>query len=157
MENKRTIAERLHDSYRVQMEVEELISDLFEKYEPEVYELLDFSIGSDDYDNSIEIYIKNVIPYPYEPCWEIREAIYALGFGIVYWNFSDEKGKFTEEIRGTEPRRFKDAPERSDAQWCKDFMLNGVYLELIKDLTEHGLINIKEKQKYNGKRKNNAR
>jgi len=121
VENKRTIAERLHDSYRVQMEVEELISDLFEKYEPEVYELLDFSIGSDDYDNSIEIYIKNVIPYPYEPCWEIRDAIHSLGFSNLFWNFADEKGKFTEEIRGAEPRRFKDAPERSDAQWCKEF------------------------------------
>lgn len=121
METKKTVAERLHDSFRVQMEVDELISDLFEEYEPSIYENLDFSIGSDDYDNSIEIYIKNHIPYPYEPCWEIREAIYNLGFGIVYWNFADEKGKFTEEIRGTEPRRFKDAPERSDAQWCKDF------------------------------------
>ena len=118
---KKTIAERLHDSYRVQMEVEEAISDAFEKYEPEIYNSLDFSIGSDDYDNSIEIYIKNVIPYPYEPSWEIRNIIYDMGFGTVYWNFADENGKFIEEIRGTEPRRFKNAPERSDAKWCKDF------------------------------------
>ena len=118
---EKTIAERLHDSYRVQEQVEEIIMEAFEKYEPENYEKMDFAIGSDDYDNSIEIYIKNIMPYPYEPCWEIRDAIYALGFGIVYWNFADDNGKITEEIRGTEPRRFKNAPERSDAKWCKEF------------------------------------
>ncbi len=118
MENKRTVAERLHDSFRVQNEVEELISDLFEKHEPEVYELLDFSIGSDDYDNSIEIYIKNSMPYPYEPCHEIRKAIYELGFGNVYWNFLADKRELPldktsgsglmrisyDEIRNFEPR-----------------------------------------------------
>ena len=118
MENKRTVAERLHDSFRVQMEVDELISDLFEKHEPEVYELLDFSIGSDDYDNSIEIYIKNSIPQPYEPCYEIRKAIYELGFGNVYWNFLADKRELPldktngselmrvshDEIRNYEPR-----------------------------------------------------
>ncbi len=118
---EKTIAERLHDSYRVQGQVEEIIMEAFEKYEPDNYDKLDFSIGSDDYDNSIEIYIKNIMPYPYEPCWDIRDVIYALGFGTVYWNFADENGKFTEEIRGTEPRRFKDAPERSNSKWCKDF------------------------------------
>lgn len=117
----KTIAERLHDSYIVQIQVEEIISDAFDKYEPEIYEKLDFSIGSDYYDNSIEVYIKNVIPYPYEPCWEIRDIIYALGFGTVYWNFADESGEFVEEIRAEEPRRLKSAPERSDAKWCKDF------------------------------------
>ena len=121
MEKIKTLAEKLHDLHFIKMEIEQVISDSFEKYEPLIYETLDFSIGSDYYDNSIEIYIENVIPYPYEPCWEIRNAIYGLGFGRVYWNFVDEKGKFTEEIRGTEPRRFKDAPERSDAKWCKDF------------------------------------
>jgi hypothetical protein len=118
---ERTIAERLHDAYRVQMQVEEAISDAFEKYESEIYDKLDFSIGSDDYDNSIEIYIKNVITYPYEPSWEVRDVIYAMGFGIVYWNFVDENGKYTEEIRGAEPRRYKEAKERYDAKWCKDF------------------------------------
>ena len=117
----RTIAERLHDSYMVQEEVEDVICEAFEKYEPENYEKLDFSIGSDEYDNSIEIYIKNIMPYPYEPCWEIRDAIYDLGFSIVYWNFANENGTYKEEIRGTEPRRYKDASERSDAKWCKDF------------------------------------
>lgn len=68
-----------------------------------------------------ELIKKLVIPYPYEPCWDIREIIYALGFGTVYWNFADENGKFTEEIRCPEPRRYKDAPERSDAKWCKEF------------------------------------
>jgi len=117
----RTIAERLHDSYIVQEKVEDIILEAFQKYEPENYYKLDFSIGSDSYDNSIEIYIKNIMPYPYEPCWEIRDIIYGMGFGTVYWNFADVNGKFTEEIRGTEPRRFKEAPERSDATWCKEF------------------------------------
>lgn len=117
----RTIAERLHDSYKVQMLIEETIFDTFEKYEPEISENLDFSIGSDDYDNSIEIYIKNFIPYPYEPSWEVRDVIYSMGFSIVYWNFMDENRKYTDEIRGNEPRRLRDAPERTDAKWCKDF------------------------------------
>jgi len=109
MENKKTVAERLHDSYRVQMEVDELISDLFEKYEPEIYESLDFSIGSDYYDNSIEIYFKISLPYPYEPCNEIRKAIYDLGFSSVYWNFKEDKFKNTyDEIRDYEPRHYKD-------------------------------------------------
>lgn len=121
MENKKTVAERLHDSYRVQMEVDELISDLFEKYEPEIYENIDFSIGSDDYDNSIEIFIKNSIPYPYEPCYEIRKSIYDLGFSSVYWNFLADKRELPldktnghesmrmsiDEIRNFEPRHSK--------------------------------------------------
>lgn len=131
MENKeKTIAEKLHEAYYVTSHVEEIIYDAFGKYEPEIYENLDFSIGSDEYDNSIEIYIKNVIPYPYEPCIEIRREIYNLGFSIVYWNFYDENGKLTEEIRGTEPRRLKEAPERSDAEFCKNIWekwgLNGI-------------------------------
>lgn len=118
---EKTIADRLHDSYICIMEVESIIEDAFEKYEPEIFEELDFTIGSDYYDNSIEIYIKNVIPYPYEPSWDVRNVIYDLGFSIVYWNFADENGDFTDEIRGDEPRRFRNAPERSDAKWCKEF------------------------------------
>jgi len=117
----RTVAERLHDSYVVQSHVVDIIFEAFEKYEPEIYDKLEFSIGSDSYDNSIEIYITNLMPYPYEPCLEIRNMIYALGFGRVYWNFVDESGKITDEIRGYEPRRLRDAPERYDAKWCKDF------------------------------------
>lgn len=110
MENKRTVAERLHDSFRVQMEVDELISDMFEKHEPKIYDALDFSVGSDEYDNSIEIYVKNYLPYPYEPCYEIRKAIFDLGFGTVYWNFVNEECKaMTDEIRGYEPRHYKDS------------------------------------------------
>jgi hypothetical protein len=130
----RTIADRLHDSYRVQEEVEEIIMDLFEKHEPEVYQVLDFSVCSDPYDNSIEIYIKNVMPYPYEPCWEIRDAIYAMGFGTVYWNFADETARYMEEIRGAEPRRYKPSeevtPELYDKKYCQElwdkWKINGV-------------------------------
>lgn len=107
----KTIADRLHDSFRVQWKVEEEIFDLFEKHEPEVYEKLEFSIGSDDYDNSIEIYFKNPLPYPYEPCAEIRQAIYDMGFSIVYWNFMDDKNEtgWHDEIRGYEPRHCRDS------------------------------------------------
>lgn len=117
-----TVAKKLHESYQVQEQVEDTIYDAFEKYEPKIYKDLDISITSDFYDNSIEIYIKNYIPYPYEPSWDVRDEIYALGFGCVYWNFIDKNGEeFTDEIRGTEPRRLKNAPERSDAEWCKEF------------------------------------
>ena len=58
---------------------------------------------------------------------------YEVSQGIVYnynpnrltpetgYDIENFNNSFTEEIRGTEPRRFKDAPERSDADWCKDF------------------------------------
>lgn len=108
MSEELSIAEQLHHAYKVIDRVESVILDAFEEHEPEVY--LDFSIGSDSYDNSIEIYIKNVLPYPYEPCKAIRKAIYDLGFSIVYWNFIDEQGNYSEEIRGSEPRRLKNAP-----------------------------------------------
>lgn len=103
----KTLAQKLHEFGRIKFEIENIIEEAFEKYEPEIYTDLDFSIGSDEYDNSIEIYIYNVIPAPYEPCLEIRKIIYDMGFGMVYWNFKDENSKFTEEIRGYEPRRKK--------------------------------------------------
>ena len=105
----KTIAEELHEAYQVISKIEDVISDLFEKYEPTIYEVLNFTISADWYDNSIEIYIKNVIPYPYEPCKEIRKTIYDMGFSIVYWNFMDNSQKVTEEIRGYEPRHYKDS------------------------------------------------
>jgi hypothetical protein len=120
----KTVAERLHDSYRVQSEVGEVITEAFEKYEPEIADKLEFHIGSDDYDNSIEIYFDISLPYPYEPCNEIRQIIYGLGFSTVYWNFlkdvmdvpcnrvspppADGIWKNSpDEIRGWEPRHSK--------------------------------------------------
>lgn len=117
----KTIADRLHESYWIIDHVEQVILNAFKKYEPEIYEKLEFEIGADEYDNSIEIYIATVLPYPYEPCWEIRDMIYSLGFGIVYWNFIDINGNYTEEIRGEEPRRYKIAPERYSEEFCKEF------------------------------------
>ena len=122
----RSTAEKFHESEAVKNRIEDVISESFEKYEPENYKDLEFSIYGDDYDNSIEIYIKNHMPYPYEPCIEIRRAIYDLGFGIVYWNFwdggeLDSLGgkKYPEEIRGTEPRRYKVSEGRSSAKLCQ--------------------------------------
>lgn len=108
MEQIKTLAEKLHEGYYAKIKIEDKILELFKKYESEIYDNdFDFDIGSDDYDNSIEVYIKNIIPYPYEPCQEIRKGILDLGFSVVYWNFIDENGKYTEEIRGNEPRRYK--------------------------------------------------
>ena len=89
-EKKPTVAERLHASYQVQTEVEDTIIRAFEKYEPEIYEKLVFHIDSDSYDNSIEIYFDTSLPYPYEPCKEVRQTIYDLGFYNVYWNFLED-------------------------------------------------------------------
>ena len=99
--------------------------EAFEEHEPELYDRLDFHICSDDYDNSIEIYFDISLPYPYEPCKEIRDKIYALGFSIVYWNFLKDTmdvvcdrfiGQAPElvknsadEIRGWEPRHNRHA------------------------------------------------
>lgn len=105
IEFEESVANQLHKYSSIESTVSETIWNAFEKYEPEVWKTLEFHIGSDWYDNSIEIYIENHLPYPYEPSWKVRDEIYALGFDIVYWNFADEKGEFTEEIRGSEPRR----------------------------------------------------
>lgn len=120
-----TIAEKLHELYIVQEQVEDVILNAFKKYEPEIYEKLDFHISSDSYDNSIEIYFDVSLPYPYEPCKEVREAVYAMGFSNVYWNFNKDTmdvicdrfyGKepqmvknSLDEIRGWEPRHNKHA------------------------------------------------
>lgn len=123
-EVKFTWAQRLHESYYTQSYIENFIEELFEEYEPNIYEILDFHISSDYYDNSIEIYFNVSLPYPYEPCKEIRQAIYDLGFSIVYWNFNKDvmdvpcdrifpappdgiyKNSY-DEIRGWEPRHSK--------------------------------------------------
>jgi len=100
-----TPAQIVHKYNSAYMTIESRIDDLFEKYEKDFPE---YHVDFDWYDNSIEIYFDEVRPYPYEPCKEIKDGIYDLGFSIVYWNFIDENGKYTEEIRGREPRRFKD-------------------------------------------------
>jgi len=112
-ENK-TLAEKLHESYEIQEKIENIICDIYKKYEPEIYKKLDFSFFSDFYDNSIEIIFLISLPYPYEPCLEIRQEILNLGFDTVYWVFSKDlievknKRSFIEnspdEIRGFEPR-----------------------------------------------------
>lgn len=109
LRKEKTLAERLHERYALEVMVENVIDEALEKHELDSPRLLDYHTGSDWYDNSIEIYFENVIPYPWEPSPATRKAIYDLGFSIVYWNFVDNKGQCTEEIRGWEPRRFKNA------------------------------------------------
>lgn len=105
---EKSLAEKLHESYEIIDDIEEKIFELFETYEPDISKHLRFHIGSDYYDNSIEIYITNSIPYPYEPSYEVRKGIYDMGFDMVYWNFTkdNELGEI-DEIRGWEPRRCK--------------------------------------------------
>lgn len=107
-----TYAERLHELTLLKDFIETTIEDAFEKYHPEIWEELDFDIGSDDYDNSLEIYFQNSLPYPWEPCKEVREAVYALGFTNVYWNFKKDVDKqfgMMDEIRNWEPRHTREA------------------------------------------------
>jgi len=110
---KPTIAEQLHERHAIEAEIKDIIDLAFEKHESDTERLMDYHIGSDWYDNSIEIYFENVIPYPWEPNPATRQAIYALGFDIVYWNFVGEKGQYSEEIRGWEPRHYKNSDK-----WC---------------------------------------
>ncbi len=122
----KSVAQKLHDSFHIQSQVEDIIDDAFEKYEPELYKKLSFHIDSDYYDNSIEISFDVSIPYPYEPSKEVRQAIYDIGFDIVYWNFPKDVmdvlcNRVTppppdniwkdspDEIRGWEPRHSKHA------------------------------------------------
>lgn len=118
------IAEKLHEAYRLIEEVEEFIYDLFEEHEPEILKDLDYHISSDDYDNSIEIYFDIILPYPYEPSKEVRQGVYDLGFDMVYWNFIDENGEYTEEIRGYEPRRLKNYQHISNKHGYVDNRFN---------------------------------
>jgi hypothetical protein len=126
MKKEKTVAEKLHEAYSTIHKVEEIILEAFEKHEPEIYEKLDFEIHADEYDNSIEIDFGITLPYPYEPCKEIREEIYNLGFSMVYWNFIKDvmdvpcnriyppppnniSKNSADEIRGYEPRHNKNA------------------------------------------------
>jgi hypothetical protein len=124
---EKSLAEQMHDASATLSHIDNLILDIFEKYEPEIE---DFHTIDDDYDNSIEIFVDTVMPYPYEPCWQTRIAIYEMGFSIVYWNFSTgENGKFPEEIRGSEPRRikmFKPVQEPSGIWCCGHIHLPGI-------------------------------
>jgi hypothetical protein len=97
------IAQSYHEGHVAEMKIEECILEAYEKYEPEI--VPDFRLGGDYYDNSLEVHFEISLPYPYEPCAEIRNAVLALGFGIIYWNFQEE-GLEREEVRGWEPRRF---------------------------------------------------
>lgn len=110
---EKTLAERMHDGLLAKTEIEDKLCEVYKKYEPEIYNKgLDFDLSSDHYDNSLEVYFKISLPYPYEPCHEIRDAIYALGFYIVFWNFPEDGD---DEIRGREPRH------KRNCQWisCK--------------------------------------
>lgn len=108
MSKEKTTAEVLHDGKLAKNYIENYICELFEKYHPFYYDNdFDFDIGSDDYDNSLEVYFNISIPYPFEPCYEVRKALLDLGFNIIFWNFREDKnGDFCDEIRGFEPRRY---------------------------------------------------
>lgn len=114
IEKDKTIAQIIHDGRSAEQRVEYVIDGAFGEFEPNTYHIIFeyYRIGFDDYDNSIEIYFNASLPYPYEPCKEIRDRIYELGFDMVYWNF--EKDTFEgekDEIRGWEPRHVKNASE----------------------------------------------
>ena len=68
------------------------------------YDELDFVF--DHYDHSVEVYFSTDIPSSWSPCQNMVNAVYAMGFGIVYWNFQDNS-----EIRGGEARRDKKTKE----------------------------------------------
>lgn len=117
-----TLADKLIQAELTIDRTKDYIEELFLKYEPELYNSLDIEIGTDYYDTSIEIYFNMSLPYPYEPCKEIKQAIYDLGFKMVFWNFrhdgikgsSDKPITLTsekDEIRGWEPRHSKNNKE----------------------------------------------
>ena len=110
-DDKPTLVEQFYDGYIVNQHIEDKILDLFEKYEPELFDKpdFDFRINGDPYDTSIEVYFETPIPYPYEPSHEITKSIQNLGFSCVYWNFTkDIIDGYCDEIRGFEPRHTRD-------------------------------------------------
>jgi len=107
-----TLAQKLHTYSTTQMLIEDAIESAFNTHEPEIGEMLEFGIGSDDYDNSIEIYFHISLPYPYEPCKEIRQIIYDMGFSIVFWNFlKDTQDVVCDRLIGQEPKLMKESPD----------------------------------------------
>lgn len=117
-----TLAEKVHEGNSALTQIDDLIADAFQEYEPKVFESLEYTLSSDWYDNSLEIHITSSHPYPYEPCKEVREVVYNLGFDRVYWNFesdfilttcsrvypkTDREYKSCDEIRDWEPRHGK--------------------------------------------------
>lgn len=109
-EDKQTLAERMHDGQIATFTIEAKLMDAYEEFENDIYTSLDFHFQSDYYDNSLEVMFGSKLPYPYEPCVEIRDVLYGCGFDNVYWNFTkdfkDGESQF-DEIRNFEPRRSK--------------------------------------------------
>lgn len=99
-----SMADKLHEATFIKMEIEDIICELMIE---EGFEDYDFDISNDDYDNSLEIFFKFDILYPWEPSLEMRQALFDLGFDIIYYNFQDG-----DEIRdfknNNEPRRTAD-------------------------------------------------
>jgi hypothetical protein len=112
-------SEKIHEALHIRSKVISLLFDYFEKYDNENYQnvngLMEIDIGTDTYDNSIEVYIKYALEYPWEPCKEMRDLLYDYGFSIVFWNFSNDGNDSNEEIRGWEPRHYNDSKE-----WTSD-------------------------------------
>ncbi len=115
-----TIADRIHDGVFATGQAEMV---LFDALQAEAI-CPDFELGSDQYDNSLEVYFREEIDRPWEPSWATRCAMLALGFDTVYWNFMDGT-----EVRGREPRRLKAGPHRHvpgvgyvDDTWTEDWI-----------------------------------
>lgn len=101
---KKNVAQDYHDGHRAKTIIEDTLFELF-LYDPPPIENFDedyFEIHGDYYDNSLEVSFKQDIHKPWEPSLKTRQALYDLGFEIVYWNFTDGT-----EIRGVEPRHSK--------------------------------------------------
>jgi hypothetical protein len=111
-EDKQTLAERMHDGQIATLMIEEKLLVAYSQFETEIHltDEFDFDLECDYYDNSLEVMFKSNLPYPYEPCVEIRDVLYGCGFDNVYWNFTkdfkDGESQF-DEIRNFEPRRSK--------------------------------------------------
>lgn len=136
-----TVAQKLHIGQSAKYRIEDELLEAFEEFEPEIYNLPDFGfeIGSDDYDNSLEIYFDISIPYPYEPCKEIRELAFSYGFSQVYWNFKHDTEMVEtdrvfpkpnglvesyDEIRGWEPRHGRSHHWESTKYGYVDYRFN---------------------------------
>lgn len=120
-----TLAEMSHQNNHIYSCIARIILNVFRTYEPETYKLLSkerntnksISASGDWYDNSLEVYFKVSLPYPYEPCYEVRKILNDMGYHTIYWNFTKDvsevmgRGQRVEnvedEIRGFEPRHYK--------------------------------------------------
>jgi hypothetical protein len=114
---EKSLAERMHDGARAEAIIEDRIDDLF----PELV----CKIGSDYYDNSLEVYMSPETPKDFSVTQEQADEIFKMGFSRFWFNFTDgseqtaiAKGEFA----GVKERRMIPNNQRWTEEKAKEYL-----------------------------------